>query len=94
MPAKDGTMLLRPTPKARCELHPGVQTLTLRQRSVLLLADGEPAGRLGRLFNGMGEQIVGDLLERGYLAPAPEEATLDRSWTDDVKGIEPIHEDL
>ena len=27
-------MLLRPTAKAHRELHPGVQTLTLRQRSV------------------------------------------------------------
>jgi hypothetical protein len=93
MPAKDGTMLLRPTPKARRDLHPGVQTLTLRQRSVLLLAEREPAGRLGRLFNGMGEEIVGDLLERGYLAPQHEEASVDRSWKADINQMEPTHED-
>jgi hypothetical protein len=89
-------MLLRPTPKAHRELHPGVQTLTLRQRSVLLLAEHEPPGRLGRLFNGMGEQILCDLLERGYLAPQGEheESAVDRTWKADINGIEPIHEDL
>jgi hypothetical protein len=88
-------MLLRPTAKARHDLHPGVQTLTLRQRSVLLLAEREPAGRLARLFHGMGEQIVGDLLERGYLAPQHEEPStaVDRSWKADINELEPIHED-
>ncbi len=64
-------MLLQTTPKARRELHPGVQTFNLRQRSVLLLADG-PAStvRLRRLFNGMGRQIVDELLRQGYLAPS------------------------
>lgn len=88
-------MLLRPTIKARSELHPGVQTLTLRQRSVLLLAEREPAGRLGRLFNGMGEEIVVDLLERGYLAPQhdDEPPAVDRTWKADINEMEPIHED-
>jgi hypothetical protein len=96
MPRPDSATLLRPTPKARRELHPGVQTLTLRQRSVLLLAEHESAGRLGRLFNGTGEQIVCDLLERGYLAPQGpnDEPMLDRSWKADINGIEPIHEDI
>lgn len=88
-------MMLRPTPKARHELNPGVQTLTLRQRSVLLLAEREPAGQLARLFHGMGEQIVCDLLEQGYLAPQEDEqSVVDRSWKADINGIEPIHEDL
>jgi hypothetical protein len=96
MPWKDQAMLLRPTLKAHRELHPGVQTLTLRQRSVLLLAEHEPAGRLGRLFNGMGEQILCDLVERGYLAPPDENeaSTVDTSWKVDINGMEPIHEDL
>jgi hypothetical protein len=95
MPSNDASMLLRPTSKARRDLHPGVQTLTLRQRSVLLLAEREPAGRLRRLFNGMGEQIVGELVEQGWLAPQdePDATMLDRSWKADINGIEPIHED-
>ncbi len=61
-------MLLHPTAKAHRELHPAMQTLTLRQRSVLLLAQHrKSADGLGRLFNGMGEQIVDDLLAQGYL---------------------------
>lgn len=69
-------MLLQATPKARLELHPGVQTLTLRQRSLLLLAD-HPASsaRLRRLFNGTGAQLVEELLSRGYLGPPPEAET-------------------
>lgn len=90
-------MILRPTAKADRELLPGVQTLTMRQRSVLLLA--QRRGRacdLRRLFNGMGEQIVGDLLARGYLAPEDEAppARLETRWKHDINGIEPIHEDL
>lgn len=90
-------MLLRPTAKARSELHPGVQTLTMRQRSVLLLAERhERASELRALFNGMGAQIVGELLAAGYLAPhdavAPVRTAI--QWKSDINGIEPIHEDL
>lgn len=68
-------MLLQTTTKARLELHPGVQTLSLRQRSLLLLADRHAsAARLRRLFNGMGGQLVSDLLRQGYLEPAPPAA--------------------
>ena len=35
-------MLLQKTEKARLELLPGVRTLCLRERSLLLLADGKP----------------------------------------------------
>lgn len=90
-------MLLRPTAKARRELHPGVQTLTMRQRSVLLLAEQrERASDLRRLFNGMGEQIVGDLLARGYLAPddGVQPPRLETQWKSDITGFEPTHEDL
>lgn len=62
-------MQLQPTAKARLELHPGVQTLAMRERSVLLLAGAnKPAAELRRLFNGMGEQIMLDLVRQGYLA--------------------------
>jgi len=89
--------LLRPTAKAHRELHPGVQTLTLRQRSVLLLAERHAgAPDLRRLFNGMGEQIVCDLLAQGYLAPQDEvdPSAVDKSWKSDINEIEPTHEDL
>lgn len=64
-------MFLHTTPKADLALRAGLQTLALRERSLLLLAEGHaPATRLRRLFNGMGEQIVSDLLRDGYLMPA------------------------
>jgi hypothetical protein len=66
-------LFVQPTAKARRELHPGLQTLTLRQRSVLLLAERrKPVPDLRRLFHGMGDQIVRDLLAQGYLAPLSE----------------------
>ncbi|MHB1122134.1 MAG: hypothetical protein ACYC0T_05355 [Ramlibacter sp.] len=64
-------MFLHTTPKAKRALHAGLQTLAMRERSLLLLAERRaPATRLRRLFHGMGEQIVSDLLREGYLAPA------------------------
>lgn len=73
-------MFLHTTPKADRALHSGVQTLALRERSLLLLAERQAsAARLGRLFNGMGEQIVSDLLRSGYLAPAAAPQTHDGS---------------
>jgi len=64
-------MFLQTTPKAELELRSGLQTLALRERSLLLLAERRaPATRLRRLFHGMGEQIVSELLREGYLAPA------------------------
>lgn len=64
-------MFLHTTPKADRALRSGAQTLALRERSLLLLAERRaPATRLRRLFHGMGEQIVSDLLRDGYLAPA------------------------
>ena len=65
--------MLQTTPKARRDLYPGVQTLALRERSLLLLANAaKPAGELRLLFNGMGEQILADMLRQGYLAEQPE----------------------
>ena len=51
-------MLLQKTEKARLELLPGVRTLSLRERSLLLLADGKPLSDLQAMYNGIGAQIV------------------------------------
>lgn len=60
-------MLLLKTDKARLELSPGVRTLSLRERSLLLLADGKPLADLQAMYNGIGAQIVEQLLQNGYL---------------------------
>lgn len=61
-------MLLLKTDKARLELSPGVRTLSLRERSLLLLADGKPLPELQAMYNGGGALIVEQLLHQGYLA--------------------------
>lgn len=71
-------MLLQKTEKARLELSPGVRTLSLRERSLLLLADGKPLSDLQAMYNGIGAQIVENLMRQGYLTgladlpPSPE----------------------
>lgn len=60
-------MLLQKTEKARLELSPGVRTLSLRERSLLLLADGKPMADLQAMYNGGGAQIVERLMDQGYL---------------------------
>ncbi|MBV7539564.1 hypothetical protein [Acidovorax sp. sic0104] len=60
-------MLLQKTDKARLELSPGVRTLSLRERSLLLLADGKPLSDLQAMYNGIGAQIVDNLMRQGYL---------------------------
>ncbi len=62
-------MLLIKTDKARQELAPGMRTLSLRERSLLLLAEGKPQAELQAMYNGGGAQIVERLLNQGYLAP-------------------------
>lgn len=68
-------MQLVRTEKARQELTPGVRTLSQKERSVLLLADGRKSLLdLRGLFDGEAEQIALALIQRGYLqvgAPAP-----------------------
>lgn len=79
LPACAFTMLLQKTDKARLELSPGVRTLSLRERSLLLLADGKSLSDLQAMYNGIGAQIVDNLMRQGYLtgpavlpdAPAP-----------------------
>ncbi|QYY24720.1 hypothetical protein [Diaphorobacter sp. MNS-0] len=73
--------MLQKTDKARQELSPGVRTLSLRERSLLLMADGRPIESLQAMYNGMGAQIVQGLIHQGYLAfstahaPAPAVAS-------------------
>ncbi|WP_462387433.1 hypothetical protein [Acidovorax sp. Q11] len=65
-------MLLQKTDKARQELSPGVRTLSLRERSLLLLADGKPLSDLQAMYNGIGAQIVDNLMRQGYLTGPAE----------------------
>ncbi len=63
-------MLLQRTEKARIELLPGPRTLGLRERSVLMLANGHKSLMdLEPLFGGEGWQIALDLVRQGYLEP-------------------------
>lgn len=63
-------MLLQKTDKARTELRPGMRTLGQRERTLLLLADGNKSLLdLRGLFDGEGEQIVLNLVREGYLEP-------------------------
>jgi len=69
-------MMMLKTEKARLELQPGVRTLSLRERSLLLLADGKPLDELRALYHGMGAQLIEQLIREGYLQPqAPAPAT-------------------
>lgn len=68
-------MLLLKTDKARQELMPGVRTLSLRERSLLLLADAKPLQELQAMYHGEGGRIVDELMRAGYLRhPAPTAA--------------------
>lgn len=60
-------MLLQKTDKGRLELLPGVRTLSLRERSLLLLVEGKPLSDLQAMYNGIGAQIVDNLMRQGYL---------------------------
>ena len=69
-------MLLLKTDKARQELAPGMRTLSLRERSLLLLAEGKPLAELQAMYSGGGAEIVKHLLSQGYLslsAPAVQD---------------------
>eukprot|EP01034_Spumella_vulgaris_P042381 gene42381-52559_t len=68
-PLPTPAMLLIKTDKARQELAPGMRTLSLRERSLLLLAEGKSQAELQAMYNGGGAQIVEHLLHQGYLAP-------------------------
>ncbi len=60
--------MLNKTDKGRAELQPGQRTLGQRERAVLLVADGRKAtASLQALFDGLGADIVRELLARGYI---------------------------
>lgn len=61
-------MLLYKTPKAHQELAPGSRSLNLRERSLLLLAEGTPYAQLAQMYHGQGEALVAQLVHTGYLA--------------------------
>ena len=65
-------MLLQKTDKARLELLPGVRTLSLRERSLLLLVEGKPLCDLQAMYNGIGAQIVENLMRQCYLTGPTE----------------------
>lgn len=60
-------MLLYKTSKAHQELAPGSRSLNLRQRSLLLLAEGTPLAQLQQMYHGEGAALVAQLLQSGYL---------------------------
>ncbi len=61
-------MQLHKTDRGRAELKPGVRTLGQRERTLLLLADGNKSVQDFRpLFDGDGEQMAMRLLRDGYL---------------------------
>lgn len=71
-------MLLHKTEKARLELSPGVRTLSLRERSLLLLADGKTLADLQAMYHGLGAQLIDKLMHQGYLTrPQDPWATAD-----------------
>lgn len=61
-------MSLHKTSRAHAELKPGVRTLSQRERTLLLLADGNKSAQdFQGLFDGEGEEIALRLLSEGYL---------------------------
>ncbi|MEP6790862.1 MAG: hypothetical protein ABI907_05800 [Ramlibacter sp.] len=72
-------MLLQKTEKARVELRPGQRTLGLRERSLLLLADGSKSLMdFQQLFDGQGGKLVLTLVRDGYLEASVGRATQPR----------------
>lgn len=79
-------MLLQKTDKARAELQPGARSLNLRERSLLLMADGRKTLQdMGAVFGEEGVRTALRLVDAGYLqaletaqpaplAPAPRPA--------------------
>ena len=70
------------TEKGRCELAPGVRTLSLRERSFLLMATGQRTlADISKALPGNSVEIANQLLEKGFIAvptapaPAPAERT-------------------
>ena len=69
-------MSFHKTGKARAELTPGTRSLTQRERTLLLMADGNKSFEdLGALFGGEGSPILLKLVREGYLERRPLPAT-------------------
>lgn len=78
-------MQLHKTERARAELKPGIRTLGQRERTLLLLADGNKSVTDFRpLFDGDGEQIALRLLADGYLMQAASAAPPKRPTNTDA----------
>ncbi len=60
-------MFLQRTTKALQELAPGQRALSLRARSMLLLAEGTPRQVLEQMYHGQARLLVEQLLANGYL---------------------------
>ena len=70
LPMENAAVLLQKTERACIELLSGSRTLGLRERSVLLLCNGDKSLMDFRsMFDGEGEQIVLNLVRQGYLEP-------------------------
>lgn len=77
-------MRIHKTEKARAELLPGIRTLGQRERSMLLLADGQnTVNYFSSLFNGEGQKLVLQLLRDGYLTGTSQENPVLSSKTSD-----------
>ena len=68
-------MQLQKTDKARAELKPGKRVLNQRERSLLLMADGNKTlNDFSALYEGAGLNIARTLLDGGYLEIKPIES--------------------
>lgn len=66
------TLLLQKTDKGRAELSPGVRTLSLRERSLLLMANGrQTVAAMGTVCGNDTAELALRLLAQGYLEPVP-----------------------
>ncbi len=61
------TMLLQKTAKALEELQPGRRSLPLRERSVLLMADGRTEEQLQQVLGAQAGELIDQLIASGHL---------------------------
>jgi len=62
-------MVLYRTDKAHAEFRPGVRSLGLRERTLLLLVDGRrTSSELTVMFDGLAEPLVQKMLQDGFLS--------------------------
>lgn len=89
--------MLTKTPLGETELQPGRRTLGLRERAVLVLADGTRSREmLASLYDGTAAPLVDRLLELGFIAPssatareAPRESEQATHVVDSFKVVRP-----